>query len=313
MKESILTNISIIVFIILSTSVLFANEEKGSIFSEVWDQVISDPYEKPHHQVTLRSFFYKGVNQLLESSVRTVSDDSDILPQFDKLLHPNGACLCGTWNITEDNPYTGYFEKGSEGLIIARASVALSETTGGHYRGFGFAGKIYPINDPFHTEKLITANFFAIDNLAGTLADHYTDVALINEPEITSHPGILSLLPVALASAFSLGAADINPGIRQLYPISELGLSDPGLAKTPKWIKIQAPLDQVKIDEDDFRDELDVINYPNGELFFDIFVTTEDSTKQEKEWLKIGYILFDDFVISNSCDHRLHFRHPIFK
>jgi hypothetical protein len=313
MTRNITKNVLTIIIIVFSTSLLYANEENGSTFSEVWEQVISDPYEKSQHKVTVRSFFSNGVNKLLEASIRTIEDDSDILPQFDKLVHPNGACLCGTWNITEDNPYTGYFEQGSEGLIIARASVALSETTKGHYRAFGFAGKIYPTNDPLHTEKLQTANFFAIDNLSGTLADHYTDVALTNQPEITARPGILSLLPIAFVAAYSFGAADEKAGIRQLYPISELGLSDTSLAKTPKWMKIQAPPDQVKVDEEDFRDELDVAHYPNGQLFFDIFVSTEDSTKEQKEWLQIGYILFDGFIVSNSCDHRLHFEHPIFR
>ncbi|MDY6863709.1 MAG: hypothetical protein SV062_12085 [Thermodesulfobacteriota bacterium] len=306
-------NTFIVIFITLSISLLYAEEERGSTFSEIWGQVTSDPYEKPQYKVTLRSFFSCGVNMLLEASERTINNDNDILPQFDKLLHPNGACLSGTWNITEENPYSGYFEKGRVGLIIARASVALSKTTRGHYRAFGMAGKIYPTNDPFHTEKLQTANFFVIDNLSGTLADNYTDVALTNEPEITYHPGISFLFPVAVVAAYSLGSADKNPGIRQLYPISELGFSDKSLGKTPTWMKIQAPLDQMKVGEKDFRDELNVMNYDNGQLFFDIYVTTEDSTKNEKEWLKVGYILFDDFIVSNSCDHRLHFPHPIFR
>ena len=313
MKRIRITGLLSISLIILSTGMLHADEEKGSTFSEVWDVVISDPYENPQYRVTLRSFFSFGINKLLESSERTIEDDSDILPQFEKLLHPNGACLKGTWNITEENPYTGYFAEGSQGLIIARASVALSETLKGQYRDFGLAGKIYPTNDPFHTEKLSTANFFAIDNFAGTLADHYTDVALTNEPEVTLRPGSLALLPIAFAAGFALSQADQNPGIRQLYPISELGLSDTILAKTPGWIKIQASPDQGKVDEEDFRDELNIMNYENGQLFFDIYVTTDESTREDKEWLKIGYILFDDSVVSNSCDHRLHFQHPEYK
>lgn len=313
MKRYLIIASFIFIFLIFFTSALYTNDYKGSTFIDVWEQVISDPYDKPQHKVTFWSFFCCGVNKLLEASIRTIKDDSDILPHFDKLLHPNGACLSGIWHITEDNPYSGYFEKGSEGLIIARASVALSETTRGNYRGFGMAGKIYPTNDPLHTEELQTANFFVIDNLAGTLADHYTDVGLINEPEITPHPGIFLLLPVAITAAVSLGLADRNPGIRQLYPISELGLSDTSLAKTPEWMKIQASPNQIKVDEEDFRDELDVINYTDEQLYFDIFVTTEDSTREKKDWLKIGYILFDDFIISESCDHRLHFQHPKFK
>jgi hypothetical protein len=313
MKKNIILPALITTFLIFSTTTLYANEDNGSTFSEVWAVVISDPYENPQYKVTLQSFYSQKVNQLLEASIRTIEDDRDILPCFDKLLHPNGACLSGTWNITEDNPYSGYFKKGSQGLIIVRTSVALSETTKGHYRGFGMAGKIYPTTDPDHADELKTANFFAIDDFGGTLAEHYTDVGLTNQPELKYHPGIMFLLPIGLAAGIALGTADEKPGIRQLYPISELGLLDQSLAKTPEWMKIQAPPDQVKIDEKDFRDELNVDNYPNGQLFFDIFVSTEESTAEKKEWIKIGFILLDDFVVSNSCDHRLHFQHPKFR
>jgi hypothetical protein len=85
----------------------------GSSFREVWSQVASDPYATlPHYQVTLGSFFGFFQDHLLDASRRTLDDHSDVLPPFRKLLHPNGVCLAGTWNITEETPYTGYFRKG---------------------------------------------------------------------------------------------------------------------------------------------------------------------------------------------------------
>ncbi len=285
----------------------------GSTFSDVWEKVKSDPYiELPQTRVTAGSFLKAGTDILFEASLRTLNDRNDIRPHFNKLLHPNGVCLSGTWNITEDNPYTGYFSQDSSGLIIIRASVALSETERGHYRGFGFAGKIYPTTDPNHTELLKTANFFAIDNLSGTLADHYLDVALLNEPALVS-PGASQTLGIAIIALISLGLSDANAGIRQLYEISELGLSNPDEAITPNWMKIEASTGQIRVDEDDFRNELDLINYTNEELFFDIYVTSQGSTASDKTWIYIGYILLNDYVVSDSCDHCLHFHHPKFK
>ncbi|MBU0993041.1 MAG: hypothetical protein KJ737_11155 [Proteobacteria bacterium] len=289
-------------------------EYNGSTFSEVWGKIESDPYtELPHQSVTVSSFFEKSVNILYKAALRTINDRNDTLDHFDKLLHPNGVCLSGTWNITEENPYTGYFSMNSQALIIVRASVALSDTDKGNYRGFGFTGKLFPTTDPDHADLLQTANFFTIDNLSGTLTDHYMDVSLTNEPGIFSNNASSNLLGVGFYAAMALGMADRNPGIRQLYEISELGLSDTDTAITPKWMKIAATPGQIRVDENDFRDELNLNNYPDNEISFDIYVTSQDSTSSNKTWLYVGNILLTDYSASESCDHCLHFHHPEYK
>jgi hypothetical protein len=63
------------------------------------------------------------------------------------------------------------------------------------------------------------------------------------------------------------------------------------------------------VDEDDFRDELNLANYPQG-LRFSISVASKGSRFGGKEWQKIGYIEVQETVASESCDHRLHFAHP---
>jgi hypothetical protein len=274
--------------------------EGESSFQEVWSTVTSDPYELPHNQVTLRSFFGFLKNYLKEAATRTIRDRSDLLPRFTKLVHPNGICLAGTWSITEDSPYTGYFAKGSEGLIIARASVALSDTVAGKYRAFGFAGKLFPSRDPLHHGASPTANFFVVDDLGGTLARHYTDVAMTNQPQATLRA---SLLAIGAATARAFKSADRNPNIRQVYEVAELGMENPSLSHTPAWFQIQAAPGR-SIDADDFRDELRLARH-GGKLRFDIAVgpTRERLTR-------IGHIDFTEDVVSDSCDHRLHFHHP---
>ena len=37
---------------------------------------------------------------------------------FRRIVAPNGICAFGTWEITEDTPYTGFYAKGAKGLAI---------------------------------------------------------------------------------------------------------------------------------------------------------------------------------------------------
>ncbi len=62
----------------------------------------------------------------------------------------------------------------------------------------------------------------------------------------------------------------------------------------------------------DFRDELDVDEYPDG-IRFDILVADRGTRVGPKDWRYLGEITFDDSVASDSCDHRLHFAHPRFR
>src|SRR5262249_51413507 len=143
-------------------------------------QVASDPYATlPHQAVTLESMFGFLDDKILDASKRTLSDRSDLLPRFRKLVHPNGICFAGVWTITEETPYTGYFRKGSQGLFVGRASTALTATEQGSFRAFGFAGKIFPTMDPDAVTP--TANFFTIEDLGGTLRDHYLDAHNTND------------------------------------------------------------------------------------------------------------------------------------
>jgi hypothetical protein len=291
---------------------------QGSRFSEVWNTVKSDAYRTlPHQRVSVTSFFGWLENKLLNASKRTLSDRSDLLPRFQKLLHPNGICLTGTWRITEDTPYTGYFATGSEGLIIARASAALSEIKRGEARAFGLAGKIYPTVDPNHRTALKTANFFTIDDLGGTYVPYFLDAENTNDIiNISIRPTGVFKGPLALAVANAFTTADGSTLdeslIRQLYPIAELGEAHPEQAVAPTWMKIVGAGQTPRVDEADFRDELAIENYPDG-IAMDIYVADVGSRRGEKDWNYVGEILFTDSVASDSCDHRLHFSHPRFR
>lgn len=226
------------------------------------------------------------------------------MPSFNKLAHPNGICFKGQWEIDTDNKYSGYFKKNSKGLIIVRASTALSNTRRGEIRSFGFAGKLFPTLNPqkIITEK--TANFFLIDDLGGTRAKHYTDVTLSNEPSVSTNSEVFKSFLYVLTLARTFSQADKNPSIRQVYEISQLGENDKASVITPQWMKVEAKQGQTT-DANDFRDELRIAK--NKKLVFSLSVASTRIPK--KDWQAIGTITLDTSVVSKSCDHRLHFHH----
>lgn len=279
-------------------------------FQDVWNEVTSDPLSTlPQNTVTFGKLFTFTKNIILGDAKRTLADHRDIIEPFDKLAHPNGVCLKGIWQIHKENPYSGYFKKASKALIIARASTALSMTKRGDIRAFGFAGKLFPTSKPTQLNKVPTANFFAIDDLGGTAALHYTDVAMTNEPSVTTTSEVLKNILYALKIAKAFASADNHSGIRQLYEISELGEKNKANIITPKWIKISAQKGQT-VDAKDFREEFSLRK--GQKIIFDIAVSSKELDGQ-KIWQTIGTITFDDSVISNTCDHRLHFHHPLWR
>lgn len=306
--------------IILSISGTSYSDSK---FSETWGQVKSDPYWiMPQYIVSVENFFgldftkfpFIWRNKLQDRSYQTLEDSTDISPYFDKVLHSNGICLKGTWDITEETDYTGYFASGSSGLIIARVSTALSATKQWEERAFGLAGKIYPTQDENHTTPLQTANFFTIENLGGIRRDYFLDAQNTNDI-IQISPTLTALLqaPLGIMVADAFGNADgplTTALIRELYPVAELDKPQGVSTKQPVWLKITGSAETPRVLKGDFRNELKIENYADG-ISMDIITADTGARLGEKEWRKIGTIRFDDSTVSNSCDHRLHFQHPL--
>jgi len=293
---------------VISTKPLLAVEKQ---FQAVWDEVNSDILTKlPQNEVSYGQLFRAGVNIIFEDAKRTLNNHKDMLKSFNKLAHPNGVCLRGLWSIDKKNPYSGYFKKGSEALVIARASSALNNTKKGEIRAFGLAIKLFPTTNPKKINQKDSANFFVIDDLGGTDAPYFTDVALTNEPDISTNFVVLKFALYALEVKNAFEDADENPNIRQVYEISYLGEDKFASIITPKWIKIEAKKGQTKTEATDFREEFFL---KEGEkLIFNISVASTQTDKV-KNWNKIGTITFDKAVVSNTCDHRLHFHHPKWK
>lgn len=310
-------------FFALIALVSLSTAANASSFNEVWGVVTkASPdnlvYEKelPMRKHSLKEMLDSPVD-IYEAAKRAITDQSDLFEKnTKKLIRSNGICLAGKWVINKDSPYSGYFAKGAEGLVILRASVGFDETTRGEFRSFGMAGKLFPTMDPDKDVK--TANFFLIDDNAGTKRPYYMDAPLLSEAKIT----YLNILTDAIRD-FSINfirmlltvekaqkKADEDSKIRQLYPISRAGMKDIRFAKSPALLKVVGSKDTFRVDEADFRNELRVKNYYSHKIRFDIHVAPERTKKPE--WsAPIGYIEVFEDAVSDACDMRLRFPHPM--
>jgi len=307
-------------------------------FKQVFEAVVSQPYnELPHYQVTRERFGRTGDaadNHLRAAARRTLSTNQNLLrfPGGQKLFQLNRICFAGHWKIdqektAQDSPYNGYFSPGSEALLILRASVTLSATTRGNKRAFAIAGKLFPTLDP--EESVDTANFFAMENFIGTLDEYFLDAELDNQPTISGLPASFESLRQALRVKKDLAAAEkelqktersaagqphADVGYRPLYPISELGLTDPTASVTPRWIRLRTAEGIPRHDAEDFRDELRLEHCPEHRLAWTI--EGAGGAKRRKTtalWQQIGTITATEYALSEGCDLRLHFAHPRLK
>src|SRR5947209_7311090 len=236
------------------------NEDRtyaGSRFSEVREALFANPYQRvwggdgasplPVNEVTLGSVL-RGVLPFTapylfrEAAERTVDSAADLRwgldrKGFRRLLHPNGVCLTGTWRITEETEYSGYFTKGSNALAVGRYSTCCSETRRRHTRSLSLVGKLFPTTDRNHRMPLHTANFFTQQDIGGDTSDFINDADLRNAPDPTvSRRG--GGVPILLVTGIVFGRVDKQPSIRQLYQIAELGKPDGQPTRAPEFMRL---------------------------------------------------------------------------
>src|SRR5262245_19647217 len=321
---------------------------RGSRFAEVREAIFANPYQKvwgregepplPIYDVTLgsvlRGVLPFGKGYLFRQAVqRAVDSHADLRwgeegKGFRRLLHPNGVCLTGRWEVTEETNYSGYFRQGSQGLLITRYSTCCTEPRRGHTRSLAMVGKLYPTTDPNHPEPLHTASFFTQQDIGGDYSDYINDVELRNAPNVTVlRRGIGS--PVLLITGLVFQIVDREPTQRQLYQIAELGKPAAEPTREPTFIRLLIPGDQPRIAgmSLDFRDEVMAQIYDRGDptpkrsLIFDLEVTDEGTKhgpgfRQQrtfKNWRCIGKLTFADAVVSYNGDFVIHFNHPTWR
>ncbi len=326
----------------------FSDEDRnfqGSCFRQVRAAIFSNPYQKswgndtepalPRHEVLSRhavtGLLSRGGAYFLQAARRTVDSRADLrwgtdLKGFRRIVHPNGVCLTGLWEISEDTDYSGYFKQDSRGLVVARYSTCCSETGRGHTRSLSMAGLLYPTTDRESGDVLPTASFFTQEDIGGANTTYVNDAELRNAPNITAtRRGILGF-PLFLATGLYFVIADREPGVRQLYEIAELGKSEDQPTRTPEFFRLLMADDQPRIEGEalDFRDEIMAQIYDKGDpdpqrkLVFHIEVSDQGTKKGIPAylrraitgWRRLGRITFEDATVSYNGDFVFHVHHP---
>ncbi len=317
----------------------------GSRFSVVQEALFSNPYQKlwglageppmPVHKVTLLSLLAGSFNgprawKFLRAAERAVDSSADLRwgsdgKGFRRLLHPNGICLTGVWEITEATGFSGYFRQGSRALIVGRYSTCCNKTRRGRARSLSLVGKLFPTTNPDHHEPLRTANFITQQDIGGDYSDYINDAELLNAPNTTSWRRGAGI-PILIVTGAVLNRVDRMPSIRQLYEIAELGKLKDEPTRAPTFMRLVTAPDQPRISgkDLDFRDEIMAQIYDPGEwapkrtLTFNIELTDEGEThgvsgferRTFRNWRHVGTIAFDRAVASYNGDFVVHFHHP---
>jgi len=237
----------------------------GSRFAEVRDAIFANPYHAvwgregqrlPVYKASLSSFLRGvlpfGKPYLFRQAVeRAVDSHADLRwgsegKGFRRLLHPNGVCLSGRWEITEATEYSGYFRQGSEALLVGRYSTCCTESRRGHVRSLALVGKLFPTIDVNHAEPLRTASFFTQQDIGGDHTDYINDAELRNAPDVTAtRRG--GGLPILLITGLVFQRVDREPGQRQLYQIAELGKPKSEPTRAPKFMRLLVAAEQPRI------------------------------------------------------------------
>ena len=249
----------------------------GSCFTEVREAVFANPYQQvwgrqgsdplPVYKVTLSSVLHGvlsfGRRYLFKPAVAAQSILMLICAgartkNFRRLLHPNGVCLTGRWQITEETEYSGYFGKGSEALAVGRYSTCCTETRRGRTRSLALVGKLFPTTDTNHPQPLRTANFLPRRISAAITLTLSTMPELRNAPDVHGLRHCRAACRSCLLRASYFNASTKNPHNVQLYQIAELGKPDNEPTRAPRFMRLLVASDQPKIGGDalDFRDEV---------------------------------------------------------
>ena len=310
---------------------------RGSRYSEVRKALYANPYRGgasgqqpgplPMFRSTIRNVWS---THFRHASARSLDSRADLRWGSDKkgyrrIIAPNGICVLGSWEITADNPYSGYFKKGSKGLTIGRFSSDGNETKRGQRRSISLGMKIYPTMDREHPTPLIPASLIAQEDLGGMRTAYINDADLRNAPNVTAfRRGIYILIMLRAGRLFQ--QLDKVGDSRQLYDIAELGKPADEPVNAPEHILLKMTDGQRRIegDELDFRDEIyghifkPGDSEPTGSMEFDISVSNTGkrsgfqglSRVTVKDWQRIGRLRFTEAICSYNADHVIQFRHP---
>ena len=310
------------IVIIALTLIWSAIASANPRFEKLKTAVFELPYsERPTFAVNRKPFGATGKgadNFLREAARRTLLNTQDLyaFKNDRKLLQANGICFSGEWVIDQKNDYTGLFAEGATSPVIVRASVALGGVRRKDKRAFGLAIKLLP--DTLGEDASL--NLFVLNSMGGVVAENVLGLNMDNEPPLGNIPRFRDIR-TALRMRKDLEAADrehiksrelaTSPKPQAGFrPVTHVAAYRSEKTISPKWVRFTSAT-TTRVDQDDFRDELDLSHYPEGQIVYHIEVADDHGAKKSSAvWQKLGSLVLNQSITSKVCDTRLHFQHP---
>lgn len=282
-----------------------------------------------------------GVNLLkfaggrIKSKVRQRSEeilkdkrDYRLTPQ-QKPIHPMGIGLAGRVEMNSSR-WSGIFAGGNY-KVLARASISqgnaqkLTEKGKHQPRSTAMAIKIF--NTKNDGEAVKTANAVFQNDLNGKLNEKGEAINFLESAQ-TNHPDLnfmkiryfyeaLTLIGIATATLKNKleqtgESVPVNPQIRPVHSLAELGVKNPVDVKVPVWVQIVPRVKDGTVITSDFRKEIAETMARDGEVIYEINAADTVNSKGEKNWEPVGRMIFNEAILSKAVDHNLLFAHDTY-
>ncbi len=323
----------------LSCNALFApvGLSQPSSYNQVLAQMKKEPYDYDHlpvQPITLFRMFGKSLLPRFNVATRSreiLNDKRDFREVGEpKPIHPMGVGFEGRLKMLPSR-WSGVFS-GGEYPVLARASISqgnpYKSTASGQpqTRTAAIAIKIY---GEANTDKpQPTANIVFNNDLNGILSSDgspidWTSVAMTNQPtfnalKIRKAYEVLTLIGVAYGSLTTQldrlrNLPFINPLLRPVHSMSELGVKSAKDIRTPVWVMLKPSRDMKRVVGDDFRQELVETTKANGALIYDFFASDKLDALSHRVWEKVGELTLVNPMLSRGVDQNILFPHDSLK
>lgn len=247
-----------------------------------------------------------------------------------KPIHPMGIGVEGRISFRETK-YSGLLNGGSFPLL---GRLSISQGNPSKYkqrswirrlfdlpaaeqpRSVALAIKVFPTDQG--DNQVVTGNAVFQNDLNGEFLENYIDGVMTNQPaldirKIRESYELFTLLGVAKGALSNpndvkKGSPFINPQIRPIHQLAEMGVDNPAEVRTPTWIKIQAEEGTEITPRDDFREELEE-TIKNRPLRYTIFLGDEVNDEGEIIWEEAGEMVFENTILARGVDENVLFYH----
>lgn len=245
---------------------------------------------------------------------------------MEKPIHPMGVGLEGVLRM-HPSGWSGIFA-GGEFPVLARASLSqgnpLKTRADGAFqkRSTALALKVFGTHDK--DARVKTANAVFQNDLNGLLGRdgkplNYLESDQTNQPnldftQMRESYEFLTLIGVAFGS-FSTPRdmtskfPYVNPQIRPVHSLAEMGVGRAEDVRTPTWIRIHPRLKEGPVAREDFRHEIVETLQRDQTIEYDIFVSDYRDSRGQIQWVPVGELVFNRAILSKGVDQNLLFPH----